>query len=75
LNTELFIARKILFDKENKKRVSKPIITIAIIGIALSLTVMLISIMVVTGFKNEITRKIIGFGSHIQVVNYDSNNS
>lgn len=75
LNTELFIARKILFDKENKKRVSKPIITIAIIGIALSLAVMLISVMVVTGFKNEITKKIIGFGSHIQIVNYDSNNS
>ncbi len=75
MNTELFIARRILLNKENKKSVTKPIITIAIIGIALSLAVMLISIMVVTGFKNEITKKIIGFGSHIQVINYDSNNS
>lgn len=36
---------------------------------------MLIAVAVVTGFKNEIRNKVIGFGSHIQVVNYDSNNS
>ncbi len=36
---------------------------------------MIISIAVVTGFKSEITRKVIGFGSHIQIINYDSNQS
>jgi lipoprotein-releasing system permease protein len=36
---------------------------------------MIISVATVTGFKNEIRRKIIGFGSHIQIINYDSNNS
>lgn len=34
---------------------------------------MLVSISIVTGFKNEITNKISGFGSHIQILNYDSN--
>lgn len=36
---------------------------------------MIVSMAVVTGFKQEIRNKVIGFGSHIQIVNYDSNNS
>jgi lipoprotein-releasing system permease protein len=75
MNTELFIARKLFFDKTNKKFLSYKIIRIALFGIALGLTVMLISVAVVTGFKQEIREKVIGFGSHIQIVNYDSNNS
>ncbi len=75
MNIEYFIAKRILFDKESKKSVSKPVINIAVAGIALSLAVMLIAISVVTGFKREITNKVIGFGSHIQIINYDSNNS
>ncbi len=31
--------------------------------------------MVVTGFRNEITQKVIGFGAHIRINNFDSNNS
>jgi lipoprotein-releasing system permease protein len=36
---------------------------------------MIISVAVVTGFQNEIRDKVIGFGSHIQISNFDSNNS
>lgn len=36
---------------------------------------MIISIEVVTGFKKEIRNKVIGFGSHIQIINYDANYS
>ncbi len=36
---------------------------------------MIISVAVVTGFKKEISEKTIGFGSHIQILNYDSNRS
>jgi lipoprotein-releasing system permease protein len=36
---------------------------------------MIIAISTVTGFKSEIRRKIIGFGSHIQIINYDANSS
>lgn len=75
MNTEFFIATRIIFDKESRKAISKPIIRISIIGIALSLAVMIISVATVTGFKNEIRRKIIGFGSHIQIINFDSNTS
>jgi lipoprotein-releasing system permease protein len=44
-----------------------------LVGIALGITVMLISVAIVTGFKKEIRDKVIGFGAHIQIVNYDSN--
>jgi len=37
--------------------------------------VMLIAIAVVIGFKQEIRNKTIGFGSHIQITNFDNNNS
>jgi lipoprotein-releasing system permease protein len=75
MNTELFISRRLFFEKNNKKFLSQKIIRIALVGIALGLAVMIISVGVVTGFKNEIRNKVIGFGSHIQVVNFDSSNS
>lgn len=75
MNTELFIARRLFFEKNDKKFLSQKIIRIALVGIALGLAVMIISVAVVTGFKNEIRNKVIGFGSHLQVVNFDSNNS
>jgi lipoprotein-releasing system permease protein len=75
LKTGLFIANRLTFNKESKNSLSGPIIRISITGIALSLAVMIISVATVTGFKNEIRRKIIGFGAHIQIINYDSNNS
>lgn len=75
MNTELFISRRLFFDKANKKLLSQRIIRIALAGIALGLTVMIVSVAVVTGFKKEIRNKVIGFGSHIQIINYDSNSS
>ncbi len=73
MNTEFFIARRLILDKENKKSVSRSILKVAVFGIALSLGVMIIAMAVVTGFKNEITVKVVGFGSHIQILNFDSN--
>ncbi len=75
MNTELFISRRLFFDKSSKQFLSQKIIRIALFGIALGLAVMLISVAVVTGFKKEVRNKVIGFGSHIQVVNFDSRNS
>jgi len=75
MNTELFISKRLFFDKANRKHLSQRIIRIALIGISLGLAVMIVSVAVVTGFKNEIRNKVIGFGSHIQLVNYDSNSS
>ena len=36
---------------------------------------MLSSVAIVFGFKNEIRNKVVGFGSHIQIANYDDNRS
>jgi len=74
LNLEYFIAKRIHF-KQGKKNVSRPAVRIATIGIALGLAVMLISVSVVIGFKNEIRNKTIGFGGHIQITNFDNNNT
>lgn len=63
LNTELFIAKRILSGKG--QRLSNPIVNIAIIAIVLSITVMIVSVAVLSGYKQEITSKVIGFGSHI----------
>lgn len=73
--TGLFIATRLTFNKDARSSFSGPIIRISIVGIALSLAVMIIAVATVTGFKNEIRRKIIGFGSHIQIINYDANSS
>src|SRR5690554_4830977 len=54
---------------------SRPIVAVAIGGIALGIAVMILSIAIVTGFKNEITNKVVGFGSHLQIVNFDNNTS
>ena len=75
MNTELFIARRLYGEKGNRYHLSRKIINVALVGIALGIAVMLISVAIVTGFKKEIRDKVIGFGAHIQVVNYDSNYS
>ncbi len=75
MNTELFISNRLFFDKSNQQFLSKKIIRIALFGIALGLAVMIVSVAVITGFKTEIRNKVIGFGSHIQIINYESKNS
>jgi lipoprotein-releasing system permease protein len=74
-NIELFIAKRIYSDKGTAKMFSKSIVSIAVFGIAFGLLVMIMAVAIVTGFKNEVRNKVIGFGSHIQMVNYDSNAS
>lgn len=75
MNTERFIANRILKGSGNDNRLSKPIVQISIVGIALGLAVMILTVSIVTGFQNEIRNKLIGFGSHIQILNYDNNSS
>ena len=74
MNTELFIAKRI-YGGKGEGKISKPMTNIAIIGIVLGLSVMILTIAIVTGYKKEIKAKITGFGSHIIITNYDSNNS
>jgi lipoprotein-releasing system permease protein len=50
-------------------------VNIALLGIILGLVVLILSVAIVTGYKAEVGRKVIGFGSHMQIVNLDSNES
>ena len=72
MNTALFIARNLWSDR-GKKSFTKIIRVIAVLSISLGLGVMIIAMAVVTGFQTEIRNKVIGFGSHIQISNFDYN--
>ena len=75
MNFELFIAKRIIAGKEHKSSISSPIIKIATIAIALGIAIMLISVSIASGFQKKIRDKMSGFKGHIQIVNYDNNNS
>ena len=68
MGLELFIARRIYGEKSTEQRFSQPAIQIALTGIAIGLAVMIISVFVVLGFQREVTEKVVGFGSHAQVL-------
>ncbi len=75
MNLELFIARKIRSGGLTGKRLAGPVTRVATLGIILGMVVMILSLAIGFGFKKEIRQKIIGFGSHIQIMNYDYNQS
>jgi len=75
LNLEFFIAKRIFSSGEKKKSISQAIAKISVAGIALGLAVMILAVAIVTGFQEQIREKVIGFGSHFVILNYDSNNS
>ena len=75
MNYELFIAKRIIAGKKYKNSISSPIIKIAITAIALGMIIMLIAVATGLGLQYKIRDKMAGFKGHIQIVNYDNNNS
>lgn len=75
MNTERFLAKRIISGSGSGNRLSRPIVRISIIGIALGLAVMILTVAIVKGFQQEVRDKLIGIGAHIQVTNYDNNSS
>lgn len=74
MNLELFIAKRIYFNRQKgEKRVSSPAIKIAIAGVAIGLAAMVLAVSIVVGFKKEVRNKVIGFGSHIQITSLSDN--
>ena len=69
MNLPLFIAKRIYSDQGDKRKVSRPAMRIAVVGVAIGLMVMIITVCVVLGFKHTIRDKVAGFGGHIQVNN------
>ncbi len=72
MRQEFFIAKRLIKAKNSTS--TRRVIKIAIFSVALSVAVMLISMSILTGFKNSIKEKIIGFGSHIQIVSFSASN-
>jgi lipoprotein-releasing system permease protein len=71
MNLPLFIAKKVAFS--NRKSFSGLIIKIAVVAVALSLTVMIVATSVIAGFKNQIGEKIFGFWGHIHITSTNIN--
>lgn len=57
---------------DKKRRASRLAIRIATAGVALGLAVMLISICVVKGYQREIKERLVGFASHIEILDRNS---
>ncbi len=75
MNLPYFIAQRLIKGRARGTSFSRPINIIAVIGISMGLSVMILAVAILTGFKKQIREKVIGFGSHIQIVNFDSNYS
>jgi lipoprotein-releasing system permease protein len=73
MNLPYFIAQRLIKGRREETSFSRPINVIAIIGIAMGLAVMILAVAILTGFKEQIRDKVVGFGSHIQIMNFDSN--
>lgn len=73
MNFEYFLARRIAGG--SSPSFSRIIIRIALIAIAISVAVMIITTALITGFKQEISSKIFGFWGHIHITQTGFGNS
>lgn len=73
LSFPFFIARRFFRNiGADRRSASNPTITIATAGVAVGLAVMIVTVSVIAGFKREITTKVSGFSSDIEVLDYRS---
>ena len=75
MNVEYFIAKRLFTAKKKNNRYTRPILNIAILAVSISVAVMLLSVFVVTGFKDTISNKVTGFEGHIVISNFSLNES
>ena len=73
MNLSFYFAKRLLH--KDKWTLSSTIAKIAIAGVGLGIIVLILSFAITTGFRQEIQNKVVGFGSHINIVHYDNNNS
>lgn len=70
MNVPFFIAKKVISNPSHS--FSKLIIRIAILAVALGMTVMIVASSLISGFKHEITGKIFGFWGHIHIMDFEA---
>lgn len=69
---ERFIARRFMPRRGADSGFSGPLSAIAVAGIALGVVVMVMAVSILRGFQQDITQKVVGFGSHLTVTAYDA---
>ncbi len=84
MRTDFYIAKR-LYSKDSRVKNQEsgqhadtsmsPAVRVALWGMIIGVLVMIITIFIVVGFKQTIREKVVGFGAHIQVVNFDNNNT
>lgn len=68
MSVAYFLAKRIHFSKgDDSQRVSPPAIRIAIAGIAIGVAVMLVTVAIVVGFKEEVRQRVTDFSGDIQM--------
>ena len=75
MKTEIFIAKRLQLKACGNDKKSSPSLTVATTGIVLAITVMILSLTIVSGFKSEISNKIFALDAHIKVSNANINDS
>ncbi|MDP1624004.1 MAG: ABC transporter permease [Bacteroidales bacterium] len=68
MNTGFFLSSRLV--SHSKGNFSWTFVVIAITSIALGLAIMFIAVAILTGFKNEIREKVVGFSGHIQITKF-----
>ncbi len=68
---ESFIARRYLSSRHRTGFISF-ITLIAILGVAIGTTVLIVALAVITGFENKLEETLVGFSSHIQVTGFQN---
>ena len=71
MKLEFFMASRLVRGVQ-KGGVASSVVKIAVVAVALSVCVMIVSIAVIVGFRNEIMDKVVGFGSCVNIINRES---
>lgn len=71
MRTDFFIARRLRLRQRGSKR-SAVSVRVSTAGVVLSIAIMLLTIAIVSGFKQQITDKIVGFDAQITVTSADN---
>tara|TARA_B100001939_G_scaffold299680_1_gene275221 strand:- start:709 stop:1911 length:1203 start_codon:yes stop_codon:yes gene_type:complete len=74
MNLHLHIAYKLLKSQKILSKNTKPAIKIGIAAISLSVIIMMLSIFILSGFKETIKNEVIGFNSHLKIEKYNLSN-
>ncbi|MCL1851036.1 MAG: FtsX-like permease family protein [Bacteroidetes bacterium] len=68
----LFVLSKVLL-KSEQSNYSKPVVKIAVAGVALGVMLMLLALFITAGYKKEIRNKMVSLGAHIRISSVEQN--